>query len=136
MTKEQQQVREFFTLANQELKEDGAGWPSINQVEFVWNTLCEEMKELRIAMSNEDLVEVVDALCDLKYFIEGAALRFGVDLEPCFQEVHRSNMTKIWPPGSPREQMFNNYGKYMKPPGYSACKLKPILEAQGAKFTK
>lgn len=58
--------------------------------------LEEELKELKQAIADGDLVEVADALCDLQYVLSGAVLEFGlgerfVDL---FEEVQRSNMSK------------------------------------------
>ena len=58
--------------------------------------LAEELKELEVAILQNDIVEVADALCDLQYVLSGAVLEFGlgekfVDL---FNEVQRSNMSK------------------------------------------
>lgn len=54
----------------------------------------EELLELEEACRNEDMVEVVDALCDIKYVTDGAGHSFGIDLDAAFKEVHSSNMTK------------------------------------------
>lgn len=56
--------------------------------------LQEEVAEFTGAASNGDLVGMVDALCDILYVTYGAAVCLGVDLEPIFAEVQRSNMTK------------------------------------------
>ena len=56
--------------------------------------MAEEVVEFLAATDEGDFIEAVDALCDLMYLILGAAVEMGVDLEPCFAEVHRSNMTK------------------------------------------
>ena len=55
----------------------------------------EEADEFAQAVAEGDLVEMVDALCDLLYVTYGAAVDLGVDLEPFFAEVHRSNMAKV-----------------------------------------
>jgi predicted HAD superfamily Cof-like phosphohydrolase len=70
-----------------------------------------------------DFVEMIDALCDLMYVVEGAGCAFGVDLEAFFAEVHDSNCTKIG--GLRRED-----GKVVKPPWYRVPNLQPILDAQ------
>lgn len=71
-----------------------------------------------------DLVEVADALGDLLYVIYGAALSFGIDLEPVTDEIHRSNMSKVG--GHKRED-----GKWIKPDTYSPADIKSVLEKQG-----
>ncbi|NLG43173.1 MAG: hypothetical protein GX547_08000 [Phycisphaerae bacterium] len=53
-----------------------------------------EAAEFIEAADKEDLPEMVDALADLLVVVYGAALELGVDLEPVFAEVHRSNMSK------------------------------------------
>jgi predicted HAD superfamily Cof-like phosphohydrolase len=54
----------------------------------------EELAEFRNATEADDLVGVADALADLLYVVYGAAEEYGLDLEPVFNEIHRSNMTK------------------------------------------
>jgi predicted HAD superfamily Cof-like phosphohydrolase len=54
----------------------------------------EELAEFRNATEADDLVGVADALADLLYVVYGAAEEYGIDLEPVFAEIHRSNMTK------------------------------------------
>src|SRR5690625_5933665 len=60
------------------------------------NLLTEELKELKEAIANDDLVEIADALCDLQYVLSGAILEFGMGkkFRALFDEVHRSNMSK------------------------------------------
>ena len=43
-----------------------------------------------------NMVEVADGIADLIYVALGAAIEFGIDIEPIFNEVHRSNMSKAW----------------------------------------
>ena len=85
----------------------------------------EELDELREAMNNNDLVEVADALTDLLYVTYGAGHAFGINLDKCFDEVQKSNMSKLGKDGKP---IFNEFGKVMKGPDY----FKPDL----AKFVK
>lgn len=58
------------------------------------------------------LLDTADALGDLIYVIVGAAISWGIPLEPVLAEIHRSNMTKIG--GEKRED-----GKILKPEGYT-----------------
>lgn len=54
----------------------------------------EEAREFEVACSQGDLVEMTDALADLLYVTFGAAVTFGIDIEPVFDAVQLSNMTK------------------------------------------
>jgi predicted HAD superfamily Cof-like phosphohydrolase len=75
----------------------------------------EELDELEEAMKNNDLLEVADALTDILYVTYGAGHAFGIDLDKCFDEVQRSNMSKLGENGKP---IFNDSGKVMKGPNY------------------
>lgn len=84
----------------------------------------EELQELEDAFEKRNVVEVADALGDLLYVVLGCAVSCGIDLEPVFREIHRSNMTKI---GGTK----NELGKLIKPSTYEPAKLLSILETQG-----
>lgn len=56
--------------------------------------ILEECQEYAEANAAGNLVEVADAIADLAYVVIGAAISHGIDLQPIFDEVHRSNMTK------------------------------------------
>jgi predicted HAD superfamily Cof-like phosphohydrolase len=58
--------------------------------------LAEELKELEVAIINNDIIEIADALCDLQYVLSGAILEFGLGEKfgELFNEVQRSNMSK------------------------------------------
>lgn len=83
----------------------------------------EEFEELQEAMQEKDLPAIAKELGDLLYVVYGTAVSLGIDMEPVFQEVHRSNMSKVG--GYKRED-----GKWVKPPTYSPASLDKILEAQ------
>jgi len=88
--------------------------------------IIEEATEFLIAANNNNLVEMVDALCDILYVVYGTALSIGIDLEPIFQEVHRSNMTKS------KERTFS--GKIVKTnTDFSPPNIKGQIEQQNAK---
>ena len=61
----------------------------------------EELTELTEAMNNKDLLEVADALTDILYVTYGAGHAFGIDLDKCFDEVQKSNMSKLGKDGKP-----------------------------------
>ena len=85
----------------------------------------EELKELREAMNKKDLVEVADALTDILYVVYGAGHAFGIDLDKCFEEVQKSNMSKLDKDGKP---IYNEFGKVMKGPNYFKPVLKKIID--------
>ena len=76
-----------------------------------------------VVVSECDLVEVADALSDLAYVVKGGNVTFGIDAEPVFNEVHRSNMTKEG--GAIRPD-----GKFIKPETYSKADIAPIILQQ------
>jgi predicted HAD superfamily Cof-like phosphohydrolase len=88
----------------------------------------EEFKEFKEGIANHDIVEIADALADLIYVIYGAALEFGIPIDKVVEEVHRSNMTKVWPDGTIHRR---EDGKIMKPPTYSPANINSILYPNG-----
>ena len=85
----------------------------------------EELNELTKAIKENDILEVADALTDILYVTYGAGHAFGINLDKCFEEVQKSNMSKLGKDGKP---IYNEFGKVMKGPDY----FKPDL----SKFIK
>ena len=83
----------------------------------------EEFDELKESMATGDLSAVAKEMADLLYVVYGTAVSYGIDMEPVFHEVHRSNLSKVG--GYKRAD-----GKWVKPPTYSPASLEPILDAQ------
>lgn len=83
----------------------------------------EELGELSEAFGLGDLVATADALGDLLYVVYGAAVACGIDLDPVFAEIHRTNMAKV---GGARR----GDGKLMKPEGWQPPDLAAILAGQ------
>ena len=94
------------------------------------NLLAEELDELKEALDAGDMVEVLDALTDLQYVLDGAYLSFGLQhvKQAAFDEVHRSNMSKLGADGRP---VKDERGKVLKGPAYSPPALEPVLARQG-----
>ncbi|HEY4027242.1 MAG TPA: hypothetical protein VGO86_12495 [Candidatus Dormibacteraeota bacterium] len=84
----------------------------------------EELAEFRNAGEAQDLVGAADALADLLYVVYGAAEEYGIDLEPVFAEIHRSNMTK-----DPRAGCRAD-GKVCKGRSYQAPDVRAVIERQ------
>lgn len=85
----------------------------------------EEFDELKEALDQGNLTAMAKELADLLYVVYGTAVSYGIDMEPVFREVHRSNMSKVG--GHKRAD-----GKWVKPAHYSPASIEPILTAQGA----
>ena len=107
-------VKTFMNTYGQEVKER-ATFPENKIVQLRIDLIEEELNELKEAVKNNDIVEVADALTDILYVTYGAGHSFGVDLDKCFDEVQRSNMSKLGVDGKP---IYNESGKVMKGPNY------------------
>ena len=75
----------------------------------------EELEELKQAIKDKNLSEVADALTDILYVTYGAGHAFGLNLDVSFDEVQKSNMSKLGLDGKP---IYNEKGKVMKGPNY------------------
>lgn len=83
----------------------------------------EEFDELKEALASKDLASIAKEMADLLYVVYGTAVSYGIDMDPVFREVHRSNMSKVG--GYKRED-----GKWVKPATYSPASIQPIVLAQ------
>ena len=118
-----EKVKEFMIKFGQEVKKNPE-FPNDNVVDLRIKLIEEELQELKDAIKNNDIVEVADALTDILVVTYGAGLAFGINLDKCFDEVHRSNMSKLSKEGKP---IYNEYGKVMKGPNYSPPDLKKFV---------
>ena len=100
-------------------------FPYKKVVKLRLDLIKEELNELEEAIKNNDLLEVADALTDILYVTYGAGCAYGIDLDKCFKEVQRANMSKLGKDGKP---IYNEKGKVMKGPNYSAPNLKQFTE--------
>ena len=113
----------FMKTFGQEVKnKPGLSSDKINNLRI--SLINEELEELKQAMKNKDLKEAVDALTDILYVTYGAGHAFGVNLDKCFDEVQRSNMSKLDKNGKP---IYNESGKVMKGPNYFKPNLNKFL---------
>lgn len=93
------------------------------------NLLQEEVDELKQALADDDILEVLDALTDIQYVLDGAYLSFGLhDVKmDAMAEVHRSNMSKLGADGKPIRRESD--GKVMKGPNYFRPDLSKFIVA-------
>ena len=117
-------VRKFMLTFGQEVKEKSE-FPSDKIVKLRYDLIAEELSELKEALENKDLKEVADALTDILYVTYGAGHSFGIDLDKCFDEVQKSNMSKLDKDGKP---IYNEFGKVMKGPNYFEPNLNKFIK--------
>jgi predicted HAD superfamily Cof-like phosphohydrolase len=98
----------------------------VDDVTFVLrlDLIQEELDELVVAHYNGDLVEVADAIGDLLYVVYGTADVMGIPIDKVFEEIHRSNMTKLTADG---RVVLREDGKVLKGDRYEEPKLSKIL---------
>ncbi len=99
--------------------------PEQNLAKLRLELIREEVEELNVGIEGMDIVEIADALTDILYVVYGAGHAFGIDLDECYQEVHRSNMSKLGADGKP---IYREDGKILKGPNYFHPNLKDILD--------
>jgi len=107
-------VRKFMETFGQNIREK-AEFPDKKIVTLRYDLIQEELNELKEAIVNKDIKEVADALTDILYVTYGAGHAFGINLDKCFEEVQKSNMSKLGSDGKP---IYNETGKVMKGPNY------------------
>ncbi|GIS24156.1 MAG: hypothetical protein CM15mP124_6360 [Alphaproteobacteria bacterium] len=116
-------VKEFMQKFKQEVKSKPS-FPDDNIIKLRINLIKEELLELEEALNEKNIEETADALTDILYVTYGAGHAFGIDLDKCFDEVQKSNMSKLDKFGNP---IYNNQGKVMKGPLYFKPNFKKIL---------
>lgn len=151
MTPQQLMVAEFH-LAFGATMNTKPTYPSDKDIQLRTKLIHEEWREFHEA---RNLVRIADALADLLYVVNGAGVCYGIDLEPIFKEVHRSNMTKLWTANEVEAELkrgvldyvakrikteppeFRDFvvkdrdGKVIKSPSYSPADIALELRKQG-----
>ena len=117
-------VKKFMETFGQEVKIKSS-FPSDKIVKLRLDLIKEELDEFESAIKERNLKEVADALTDILYVTYGAGHAFGIDLDKCFDEVQRSNMSKLGNDGKP---IYNESGKVMKGPNYFQPDLKKFIK--------
>jgi len=98
---------------------------SRNKLRF--DLMKEENEEYLEAAENSDLVEVADALGDMLYILCGTIIEHGMQdkIEEVFNEIQRSNMSKLGADGKP---IYREDGKVLKGPSYFKPNIQEILD--------
>jgi len=117
-------VKDFMIACDQEVKEAPHNGLT-QQAELYIKLIDEEYKELHEGINHFDLVEIADACADLKWVIEGLEHSLGIPRQAVWDEVARSNMSKISEGG---KVLKRDDGKVQKPNTYSPPDIKSIIE--------
>lgn len=119
-----EEFHEIFMIGN---RHQPTGTVSEDEYMLRFNLLKEENEEYLEACKRGDIVEIADALGDLLYITFGTILRHGLQykIEEVFDEIHRSNMSKLDENGKP---IFREDGKVLKSEKYFRPDIKAILE--------
>lgn len=120
----QADVEDFMSVAGQDLPTTPC-IPSI-EVQILRLRLHREeaVEELDEAFSKRDIVLVADSLADSLVVILGTASACGIDIQPIFNEVMRSNMTKFI------DGHRDLGGKWIKGPSYEPANIEPLIKEQ------
>lgn len=127
MKKQIEQVRLFQKMFGQPIQDRPEGIPGLGVTELRIDMLQEEVWELEDAFTKKDQTEIADALVDIAYVLFGAVNEMGLHdiFEDMFDEVHRSNMSKLDDNGEP---IYRADGKVLKGPNYFKPNLTQFLE--------
>lgn len=120
-------VKEFhdvFKIGSREIPEG-----KIPEEEYLLRhrLMQEENEEYLEACKRGDLVEIADALGDKMYILFGTILKHGLQykIEEIFDEIQKSNMSKLDESGQP---IFREDGKIMKSKNYFKPDIKKVLD--------
>ena len=120
-------VKEFHTAFKIGYRETPKASLGLEKNMLRYKLMREENEEYLEAANNDDLVEVADALGDMLYILCGTIIEHGLQhkIEEVFNEIQRSNMSKLDEDGEP---IYREDGKVLKGPNYFKPDIKGILE--------
>jgi predicted HAD superfamily Cof-like phosphohydrolase len=119
-------VKDFHNAFGLGVNETPIANLSPKKLKLRYDLMAEENDEYFEAAQNNDLVEVADALGDMLYILCGTILEHGMQykIEEVFNEIQRSNMSKLGADGKP---IYREDGKVMKGPDYFKPNILSIL---------
>ena len=120
-------VHEFHSAFGLGIKNDPSANLGENKNLLRFNLMKEENEEYLEAAQNNDIVEIADALGDMLYILCGTILEHGLQhkIEEVFDEIQRSNMSKLGEDGKP---IYREDGKVLKGPNYFKPNFEEILK--------
>ena len=119
-------VHEFHSAFKLNIQEKPTVAITDDRKQLRFELMKEENEEYLEAAKNNDLVEVADALGDMLYILCGTIIEHGMQdkIEEVFNEIQRSNMSKLGEDGNP---IYREDGKVLKGPNYFKPNIKNIL---------
>ena len=126
MQKQLEAVKLFHTTYGLGVSENMKADLGTQKNNLRFELMKEENEEYLEAVQNNDLVEIADALGDMLYILCGTILEHGLQhkIEAVFDEIQRSNMSKLGEDGKP---IYREDGKVMKGPNYFRPDFSKIL---------
>ena len=120
-------VKEFHEVFGLDYEESPRADIDMRMIELRLRLMAEENDEYLEAAKNNDLVQIADALGDKLYILCGTIIAHGLQhkIVEVFEEIHRSNMSKLDEKGEP---IFREDGKILKSSLYFKPDIKKILE--------
>ena len=127
MQKQLEAVKLFHTTYGLGISENMKADLGTQKNNLRFDLMKEENEEYLEAVQNNDIVEIADALGDMLYILCGTILEHGLQhtIEAVFDEIQRSNMSKLGADGKP---IYREDGKVMKGPNYFKPNFEPILK--------
>ena len=127
MNKKIKAVQDFHEAFGLGVRQEPVASLSEEKLMLRFNLMAEENEEYLEAARNGDVVEVADALGDMLYILCGTILEHGMQhkIEEVFEEIQRSNMSKLGSDGRP---IYREDGKVMKGPNYFKPNIEEILK--------
>jgi len=126
MKNKMEAVKAFHKAFKLEYRETQKADLGLDKNTLRYNLMKEENDEYLEAANNDDLVEVADALGDMLYILCGTIIEHGLQhkIEEVFDEIQRSNMSKL---GADGEPIYREDGKVLKGPNYFKPDIKTVL---------
>lgn len=127
MQKQISAVQEFHTKFGLGYSEIIKGNLGENKNILRFNLMKEENEEYLEAVQNDDIIEIADALGDMLYILCGTIIEHGLQhkIEAVFDEIQRSNMSKLGSDGNP---IYREDGKVLKGPNYFKPNFEQIVK--------
>jgi predicted HAD superfamily Cof-like phosphohydrolase len=120
-------VKEFHDTFGLSYAESPAAAIPENVIALRHRLMQEENDEYLEAAMNSDITLIADALGDKLYILCGTILAHGLQhkIAEVFNEIHRSNMSKLDENGKP---LYREDGKILKGANYFVPDIKNVLE--------
>ena len=119
-----EKVKEFMKIFGQKVQSTPE-WPNEDILYLRTRLIEEEVEELLDGVDRRDFENVAKELTDILYVVYGMGAALGIDLDATFQEVHRSNLSKL----ENGKVLYRKDGKVMKGKNYSPANITQVLIA-------